>query len=386
MNSKILFVDDDPKILSAFRRNLREHFQVETILGAKPALEIFSKNDPIAVVVADMTMPGMNGIQFLAKVKKKSPDTTRIMLTGYADQDTAINAVNEGNIFRFLCKPCPDKDLVNALQAGIEQYRLKTAEKELLDKTLNGSINALTEILSIYHPEIFGHSKKLKDLIHGLAEFFNIPISWEMEVAAMLATIGYVGIPPALNLKIQRGEGISPEEEEMLSLTPEIGAKFLGKIPRLECVSKIILYQSKRYNGSGFPQDSVSGQEIIFGARLIKILMDLIEIEGGGVPVDQAILELKSKNGWYDPDLLEKVITFLENKKNIESSKPRDIISVLVDEIQAGHILRSNVETIDGELLLSSGRKLSWVEVKLIRNHAKLTKLVEPLKVEINDS
>ncbi|MFH1417727.1 MAG: response regulator, partial [Planctomycetota bacterium] len=136
MSKKILCVDDDPNILNAYRRGLRRLFEIETAEGGAEGLEAIASQGPFAVVVSDMRMPGMDGIQFLTAVKKRAPESVRIMLTGNADQQTAMDAVNEGSIFRFLTKPCPPEHLAKALTAGIEQYRLITAEKELLGKTL----------------------------------------------------------------------------------------------------------------------------------------------------------------------------------------------------------------------------------------------------------
>jgi DNA-binding NtrC family response regulator len=105
MAERILLVDDDPNILDGFRRSLSREFLMETALGAELALKLVAENGPYAVVVSDMRMPGMDGVQFLSKVKAQSPDTIRVMLTGNADMDTAVHAINEGSIFRFLNKP-----------------------------------------------------------------------------------------------------------------------------------------------------------------------------------------------------------------------------------------------------------------------------------------
>src|SRR5579862_9816129 len=102
MAEKILLVDDDSNVLSGYRRILSREFQIETALGGEPALKLVLENGPYAVVVSDMRMPGMDGIQLLSKVKSESPNTIRVMLTGNADLDTAIEAINEGAIFRFL--------------------------------------------------------------------------------------------------------------------------------------------------------------------------------------------------------------------------------------------------------------------------------------------
>ena len=132
MSEEILCVDDEPAVLAGFKRTLRSTFAIETAEGGQAGLAEIAANGPYAVVVSDMSMPGMNGIEFLSEVQKMAPDTVRIMLTGHTDHETASAAINEGRIFRFLIKPCDLKRLAEALKAGIEQYRYLTAENELV--------------------------------------------------------------------------------------------------------------------------------------------------------------------------------------------------------------------------------------------------------------
>jgi len=131
---KILFVDDEPLVLDAIRRMLRDKFQICTAVGGEKGLAAAKENGPIAVVVSDMRMPGMNGAEFLARMRKDVPDTVRMLLTGFTDLDAAIAAVNEGNIFRFLTKPCKKEELVGAINLGLDQYRTTVAEKKLVKK------------------------------------------------------------------------------------------------------------------------------------------------------------------------------------------------------------------------------------------------------------
>lgn len=128
MKEKILCVDDDPNILQAYQRSLRREFEIEVAKGGKEGLEVIASQGPFAVVVSDMRMPGMDGIQFLSKVREQTPNTVRIMLTGHADRQTAIDAVNQGNIFRFLTKPCSPEILAKSLEEGIQQYQLLKAK------------------------------------------------------------------------------------------------------------------------------------------------------------------------------------------------------------------------------------------------------------------
>ena len=146
MDNKILFVDDDPNILSAYTRTLHKRYRMATASGGEEALQIIQTDGPFAVVVSDMRMPGMDGVALLTHVRNFNPDTVRIMLTGNADMGTAIEAVNQGNIFRFLTKPCEPDDLALALDGAIKQYRLVTSERELLELTLKGSIDLLVEL------------------------------------------------------------------------------------------------------------------------------------------------------------------------------------------------------------------------------------------------
>src|SRR5208282_1041000 len=149
---KILLVDDDNSILDGYRRSLSREFPMETAVGGQQALQMVAESGPYAVVVSDMRMPGMDGIQLLSKIKALSPDTIRVMLTGNADTDTAVNAINEGSIFRFLNKPCSKEVMAKTLTAALVQYRLVNAEKQLLEQTLSGSMQVLTEVLSLVNP------------------------------------------------------------------------------------------------------------------------------------------------------------------------------------------------------------------------------------------
>ena len=156
MADKILLVDDDPNLLSALQRQLRKRFDLTTAQGGEEALAAVraaaERREPFAVVLSDMRMPGMDGIEVLKQVKDIAPETVRMMLTGNADQQTAIAAINEGSILRFYTKPCPAEQLVAGLAAGVEQYRLVTAERDLFEKTLAGSIKVLADVVSMNDP------------------------------------------------------------------------------------------------------------------------------------------------------------------------------------------------------------------------------------------
>lgn len=136
MSERILLVDDDENLLSALRRQMRTLFDLSLAKSGEEAIEMVRaaalSKTPYAVVVADMRMTGLDGIETLSQIREIAPNTVRMMLTGNADQDTAIKAINRGNIFRFFCKPCPPIELVNGINDGIAQFRLVTGEAEML--------------------------------------------------------------------------------------------------------------------------------------------------------------------------------------------------------------------------------------------------------------
>jgi DNA-binding NtrC family response regulator len=191
MADRILFVDDEPAVLEGYKRTLCPEFPIDVAEGAANALALMEKNGPYAVVISDMRMPVMNGAEFLGKVRENNPDTVRMLLTG-TDLNAAIEAINRGNIFRFLTKPCETEVLANALNAGIEQHRLITSERELLEKTLMGSIKLLTDVLSAASPETFGRSRRVAHCVRHILAKAKLPSPWCIEAASTLSQLGCI--------------------------------------------------------------------------------------------------------------------------------------------------------------------------------------------------
>ena len=218
---------------------------------------------PYAVVVADMRMPGMNGIEFLMELERTAPDTIRIMLTGNADQKTARDAVNQGHIFRFLTKPCSRDELDPRLRAGLKQYQLVTAERDVLENTLNGSARMLSDILATHDAQLLSASPSACAITcEAFADYLKFRHTWDLELAAMLSQIGCVTIPQELLQKFRAGRVLSAKEEDIMKRVPQIGYNLLSHIPRLESVAAVVLYQNKNFDGTGFPADKIAGEEI----------------------------------------------------------------------------------------------------------------------------
>lgn len=353
MAEKVLFVDDDQNILASYQRVFRKQFTLHTAMGGEEALAIVASHGPFAVIVSDMQMPSMNGVKFLAKARKLTPDSVRMILTGYSDMQTAIEAVNEGHIFRFLTKPCHPEALTKALNAGIAQYRLVTAEKELIEKTLSGAVKVLTDVLSLVSPTAFGRASRVQRLAQDIARALKVENAWQLEIAAMLSQLGCVTLPEETLDKVFRGRALSPLEVKIFQDHPKVGHDLIANIPRLEAIAAIIGYQEQHYDGSGIPGDGVRGAALPVGARVLKVALDFDTLVSGGVRPDEAVMRLQERAGWYDPAVVDAL------GSGIHGLVGQEVHSVAVDELSNGMIFAEEVRSTSGLLLLAKGQHVT---------------------------
>ncbi len=377
---KVLFVDDDVNILSSFRRRLGRRFNVTTVLGGAEALDVIDKEGPVAVVVSDQRMPGMDGITLLREVKKRTPDTVRMMLTGNTDQPTAVQAVNEGSVYRFYTKPCPPEDLADGIETGLRHYQLVTAERELLERTLAGSVKVLVDVLSLSDPEAFRRTGPLRDWAGKLAVQLGLNNGWEIDIAAMLSPIGLITVPDEVLARLRAGEKLSPVDREIIDRSPEVGRNLIANIPRLAGVADIIHYQAKGFDGSGFPEDWIAGSDIPLGARILKLLNDLLNITEA--PDLAAFTKLELHRERYDPELLERARAVLIAEDHVAGDwADREVVVVPPATLLPGSLLVSNIETADGTLVLAAGNRITMAQVELLRNLKRVRPLKEPIHI-----
>ena len=268
-NSKILFVDDDEKILNGIDRQLGDDFDLSLALGPRSALEMLDEEGPFAVVVSDMRMPEINGVELLRRVREKSPNTVRMILTGYAELNSTIAAINEGHIFRFLAKPCSPEDLAHSLNDGLRQFSLIEAEQELLEGTLSGSLKVLSDVLALVSPLAFGQSTRVNTTVDGMIKRLDLENQWQMEIAAMLVSLGCVMLPPDIVEKKLSGLTLTPQENSMYESHPQFARDLLRGIPRLEKVAEIIGMQNVSAAIS-----SVQGNPVPLESRILKLAID----------------------------------------------------------------------------------------------------------------
>lgn len=378
MNERILCVDDDVNILEGYRRQLRKEFSLEIAVGPTEGLQVLTTQGPFSVVVSDLQMPEMNGIQFLSKVRELSPDTTRLLLTGKADLQSAIDAINQGQIFRFLTKPCSSDQLADALTAGVSQYRLVTAERELLEQTLSGSIKVLCEVLSLVNPEAFGRSTRITRLAEAIAGHMHIAELWPIKIAALLSQIGCVILPEAVLKKVYRGEPLTSDESQLYNQHPYVAADLVAKIPRMKHVGDIIRLQDKHYDSGAGPDHARSSSPAPVEARILKVALDFDALESAGKTRLQAINDLKNRTGRYDPNVLNAL------HEVIADSPKYDVQRISACQLRLGMILGEDVRTNSDVVLASKGQEINESITLRIQSSARMTGVKEPFIVLVS--
>jgi response regulator RpfG family c-di-GMP phosphodiesterase len=351
---RILFVDDEPDLLAALGRNLRRWpLRISTAACGAEALDLLRNGETYAVIVSDLRMPGMDGVTLLGQAREIAPDTVRILFTGTGDLEHAVAAINKGSIFRFLTKPCPTTLMALNLSAAVEQHRLITAERVLLEHTLHGSIKALLDILAVASPIAFGRASLIRESVGRVATMLGVKDRWQVEVAAMLSQIGSVILPAATLERVYQGHPLSDAERAMVKRMPGVVVQVLGNIPRLEPVLDILHYQEKAFDGSGPPAGGLIGEAIPWGARALRVALDIDSLERQGLPATLAFDTLRGRIGKYDPEILE---TLARIRNTAPQSRVRELPLQL---LRAGMILAQDGRAETGILVVARGQELT---------------------------
>ncbi len=378
MKPRILLVDDEPNVLQAYTRVLRTRFALDTAEGGAQALGLLEQQ-AYAVIVTDMRMPGMDGVELLTWVRQRCPDTVRIMLTGNADQQTATNAVNQGAIFRFLNKPCDSELLGQTIEQAVRQHELITVEKTLLQDTLKGSIRMLVDLLTLLDPVSFGRAQAMTDLAESVAREMGMENPWVLGIASILSQIGILTVPEAVATKIQTGAFLNSHERDLANLVPKIGADLIRHIPRLEEVADSVQYMNKNYNGSGFPVDDLKGEQIPLGGRILRVVWDFERLRSKPGADNSVLREMETRGTWYDSEVLRALGRCL-GREPAPALTPV-VREVGLHELRIGQVTQCGIETADGLLVVPEGTQLGLAHLQKLRNFARISKIREPIKV-----
>lgn len=381
--AKILFIDDDANILAALARGLRRGYALDVALGPQTGLQRLEENGPYAVVVTDMNMPGMNGLQFLTQARQIAPETVRMMLTGNVDQQTVVDALHQGEVFRFLLKPTTPEQMAVALDAGLAHYKQAIESKEVLEATLKGSVRLLMEVLASVAPESFDYSQHLRRRLRSLVEALGQESDWELETIALLSQIGLVTVPASLVSKARLGCTLSAAEQDVLRRVPEAGANLLANIPCLEPVAQAIRYSGKNFDGGGWPITGPVGPDLPLGSRLLRVLSGMDHLAAGGLSPRDALTAMQRHADRYDPRVVAAALKCFGQDRGVEPVPAvRTSVLVAVEDLKVGQTLAADVEASDGKLLISSGHCLTESLLERLHNFAAVGLFKELVRIE----
>ena len=366
---RILCVDDEPRVLQGLRQVLFKSFEITVAAGGEAGLAVLDSDGHFEAVVSDMQMPRMNGAAFLAEVRKRRPEISRLLLTGHADIESAIAAVNRGQIFRFLTKPCPPDELIAALNDAIAQHRLITSERVLLEQTLVGSIRALSEGLALVHPEVFGPTTRQHARVCAVAKHLQLLDPAQVEVASMLLSVGYVVLPTDVAAKVRSGAGLAPSEREMAGQMSGVVERVLAHIPRLEAVRELLRWHEDLQAGSQ-PEE-----EAPLGAQALFAVTELGRLEGRDGSAIAAIRSLRS-SGRHAEQVVEALALVCQPRAPRLELRP-------LERIESGMTLAADVMSKSGLLVMAHGQVVSPSLLQRLRNfHARLG-VVQPILCEL---
>ncbi|PKN09407.1 MAG: two-component system response regulator [Deltaproteobacteria bacterium HGW-Deltaproteobacteria-8] len=320
---RVLVVDDDANLLDSMRRQFSANFEVVLANSGQHALELMASSEPFSVLVSDLKMPGMDGIQLLSQASELFPDTVRILLTGYADLQNAIDAVNQGFIFRLLTKPCLPEALDHALAEAIRHQGLVEAQREnyslkRFKRLLEGIMRGFSALVEARDPYLAGHQVRVTALALAIAQELGMN-SDELEIlriAAMLHDIGKVKVPADF---LNRPGALREEEFSVIKMHPEVGYDILKNLDEDWPVAVIIRQHHERMDGSGYPQ-GLAGDDIVQGARIIAVA-DVVDAMCSHRPyrpslgTEAALKELEAGSGTkFEPQIVAACLRLFREK------------------------------------------------------------------------
>ncbi len=358
VNDRVAFVDDEEIVLGTLRRIFEsEPFEVFTFDSPSKAMAAMAR-EPFCVLVSDQLMPEMDGTTFLGQVREKWPDTVRILMTGYAETDTVIRAINQGNVFRFVSKPWETSELVKIVQDAVKQYRLIMEHRELtrlteeqnrklidlnqdlerrveerttqlqhneeelrktlaqLRMSLEATIQALALTAEARDPYTAGHQRRVADLSRAIAQKMGLRREQVdgVRMAGSIHDLGKIYVPSEI---LNKPGKIRDNEFELVKSHPDVGFEILQTIDFPWPVAEIEIQHHERMDGSGYPK-GLKGDEIMLEARIVAVA-DVVESMSSHRPyrpalgTEKALEEIRAGRGTlFDAAVVDACLSLFE--------------------------------------------------------------------------
>jgi putative two-component system response regulator len=262
---KLLFVDDEQSILNCLKRLfMDDNFEILTCTDGHSALEMLKCNN-IAVIISDNFMPGMRGIELLQQAKIISPDSVRIILTGHVDFQSAVDAINRGEVYKFVTKPWDNKELRTIVLQSVERHRIVQS----LRKADEYSLCSLAQTIELKDPYTKGHCERVAGYATSIAEAMGLDEALRENIrrGSWLHDCGKIGVPEAI---LNHPGPLGVDEMGVIKKHPCWGADVARLAHLSETVVKIILHHHERFDGQGYPL-GLAGEDIPLEARIVHV-------------------------------------------------------------------------------------------------------------------
>ncbi len=299
--AKILIVDDDEVLLRSLKRILKGRYDVQCESNPYRALVALEDDGPFNAIISDLTMPGVDGIEFLERARDEAPETPRILLTGNATLPASIDAVNRAQIDSLLTKPVSPDELLRWIDQAVVQHGALVDEFDIGAEILEGSAAALMETLAIANPTAYALTKRVTSLVDRFLEQYPRPDSWEISMAARMCYLGSAALGADLSSRVLQGEPVASSEDLLLGCVGGFTVDIVARLPRLSDVEDIIrLHRS--HDQIGAPMS------VPFGARLLGVLTSLAEAEAATTSLTDAVDVVRS-NESFDLEFVDEVLS-----------------------------------------------------------------------------
>lgn len=400
----VLCVDDEPNILAALHRVLRgAQVNVLAAAGGEEALALL-RAQPVDMVISDMRMPGIDGVQLLEQLHQRWPQTVRILLTGHADLHSAVGAVNRGAIFRYLQKPWNEHELQAAVREGLERQALqretqrlqaltqqqnealqtlnhelearvqaRTAELQSANDRLKrhylNSIRVFSNLLELRGGPLAGHGRRVAELAREIAQAMGLGEEAVMQVfvAGLVHDLGLLGAGDRL---LQRPvPRYSPEEMALYRQHPAAGEQSLMALDDLQPLLPLVRGHHERWDGGGFP-DQLAGAAIPLGARILAVADAFEELQNGHLVAPAATrdeartLMRRGRGTQFDPEVLDVFLHITEPER--KTAAPPALV-LRSDNAEGGMVLARDLISSKGLLMLTAGHVLTASLIRRIR-------------------
>ena len=404
---RVLIVDDEAVVLTALSKTLQlEGYEVFAAEDPLQAIHLV-QTTPFSVILSDQQMPALSGLEFLAQAKGLQPNATRILITAVLSLNTVIEAINRGEVYRFIVKPwlreellltirnaalrydmlCRNANLQTQTTAMNQQLAAQLAQldaqnrelqelNETLRKNLDRSVQLCLKMMETFYPLLGQKARRVFAICQAMAETLQLPEDQRrvLEIGSRLCDIGLVRVPRELIRKWQETpDGLTLEERALVELHPALGQELVAFVADLEAVGPTIRAHHERYDGQGYP-DKLGGEQIPWLARLLAVAVAYADHPSNEA---EALESIKTGSGQaYDPDAVRAFLRCLP-----QAEVPRSQRSVLLSELQPGMVVAQGIYTAFGVLLIPEGQTLAEPHINLLRNHSRISPITQSLLV-----